>query len=126
MRVFVTGGSLFVGPMTDEKTAEVRQINSGKLLILVKRNTRNNREDGSKRQIAFGHAEEELKGVPVEVIDRIRHLPTPFMADIETERVSGGPGKPSIEQVIDVRPIADQSNGLGTAALKPVVAAKAA
>lgn len=123
MRCIVTGGSRFVGPMTDDKTGEIRHIESGKLTILVRRNTAGNKREGQRDQHAFGYAEEELRGVPPDVIASIEGTRCPFVADVETERVSGGVGKPSRELVVAVRPVGslviEQSPA---AAVKPAAA----
>lgn len=92
MRVKVIGLKRFEG-VVDGKT-----IASGKLYTEVKLDSSRN----SDKQSAKGHAAEELRVTP-EIVARIEHLPLPFMAEVETERVSNG--KESRELVLDVRPV---------------------
>lgn len=76
-----------------------KQIDSGKLFVECKFDTSRNGKD----QFASGFFTEELRLPSSELIRRLEHLPTPFYADIDTQRV--GNGKVSKEVVIDVRPV---------------------
>lgn len=92
MKVKVLGLKRFSG------VVDGKPINSGKLYAEVKLDDSRN----SDTQFSKGHAAEELRVSP-DVIKRLEHLPLPFMADVETERVMTGKG--AQEVVIDVRPL---------------------
>lgn len=67
-------------------TLDGKTIDSAKLFVEVKMDgTRN-----SKESFATGVATEEIKLPNGEHIKRIEHIPVPFFADLETERVSNG------------------------------------
>jgi hypothetical protein len=87
-----------IGVKRFEGTVDGKSIKSGKLYVEVKLDDSRN----SATQFAKGMASEELR-VDQEVIKRIEHLSTPFMAEVDTERVSNG--REAKEVVIDVRPI---------------------
>lgn len=74
-------------------------IDSGKLFVECKLDDTRNSSD----QLAKGVFTEELRLPSSELVKRIEHLPLPFIADIDTERV--GNGKQSREVVLDVRPV---------------------
>lgn len=74
-------------------------IDSGKLFVECKLDDSRNGTD----QLAKGVFTEELRLPSAELVKRIEHLPLPFLADIDTERV--GNGKQSREVVLDVRPV---------------------
>lgn len=107
MRVKVIGIKRFEG------TLDGKSINSGKLYCEVKLDDSRN----GQTQFAKGLALEEIRLPSAELVKRIEHLPLPFMAELDTERVSNG--RESKEVVYDVRPI-----DLASAA--PVKAVKAA
>lgn len=93
MRCTVTGFKWFTG------TVDGKKMNSGKLFIQCRLDdSRNSAESFSK-----GTYSDVLERVDPKLLERIAHLPCPFVADIETERV--GNGKESRELVIDVRPV---------------------
>lgn len=94
MKVKVTGFKYFTGKLDDGKT-----INSGKLYAECKLDSSRNDSD---RQWSSGTFTEEFK-LPVEAVKRIMHIPCPFMAELDIERV--GNGKEARDQVTDVRPI---------------------
>lgn len=94
MKVKVTGFKYFTGKLDDGK-----MINSGKLYAECKLDGSRNDSD---RQWASGIFTEEFK-VPVEAVKRIMHIPCPFMAELDIERV--GNGKESRDQVIDIKPL---------------------
>lgn len=87
------------------------EIDSGKLFVECKLDDSRNGKDSH----AKGVFTEELKLPSAELVKRIEHLPLPFVADVDTERV--GNGKQSREVVLDVRPVAP---------VVPVQASKAA
>lgn len=92
-RYTVTGFKWFTG------TVDGKKMNSGKLFVQIRLDdSRNSAENFSK-----GYYTDMLDRVNPEILARIAHLPLPFVAEIETERV--GNGKESRELVIDVRPI---------------------
>ncbi|WP_430421118.1 hypothetical protein [Methylibium petroleiphilum] len=93
MKVRVVGMKFFVGEVNGNK------INSGKLYTECKLD--DSRNEG-ERQFAKGLFTEEWK-VPSQAVKRLAHLPLPFDADLEVDRV--GNGKESRELVIDVRPL---------------------
>lgn len=93
MKVKVTGFKYFTGQV-DGKT-----INSGKLYSEC--NLDGSRND-SDRQWASGVFTEEWK-VPVECVKRIMHIPCPFMAELDVQRV--GNGKEARDMVTDVLPL---------------------
>lgn len=96
MKVKIVGIKRWKGVL-DGKT-----IDSAKVFIEVKMDgSRNGDRDGSSA-FAGGFCTEELK-CPSEAIRRVEHLPLPFYADLETERVSNG--KTTSEVVLDVRPV---------------------
>ncbi len=92
MKVKVIGLKRFEG------VVDGKSIVSGKLFCEVKLDDSRNGE----KQSAKGFAAEELR-VSADIVKRLEHLPLPFMADAETERVSNG--KEAREVVIDVRPL---------------------
>ena len=92
-RFKVVGIKRFAGTL-DGKT-----IDSGKLFVEVKLDDSRN----SAQQFAKGFATEELRLPTGELVKRIEHLPLPFYADVDTERVSNG--RESKEVVLDVRPV---------------------
>lgn len=88
MKVRVTGAKFFEGNI------DGKSINSGKLYTECKLD--------DSRGNAKGYFCEEWK-VTSELVKRILHLPMPFDAMLETERV--GNGRESREVVIDLRPV---------------------
>jgi hypothetical protein len=88
MKVTLIGAKFFEGSI-DGKT-----INSGKLYTICKLD--------DSRGNAKGSFSEEWKVTP-ELVKRIMHLPMPFDAVLETERV--GNGRESREVVVDLRPV---------------------
>jgi hypothetical protein len=88
MKVRVTGAKFFEGNI------DGKSINSGKLYTECKLD--------DSRGNAKGFFCEEWK-VTSELVKRILHLPMPFDAMLETERV--GNGRESREVVIDLRPV---------------------
>jgi hypothetical protein len=92
MRVTVIGLKRFVG------VVDGKSISSGKIFCQVKLDESRNTDTQASR----GFAAEELRVDP-EIIKRIEHNPLPFVADLDTERVSNG--KESREVVLDVRPV---------------------
>lgn len=93
MKVTVTGLKYFTGEVNGSK------INSGKLYTECRLDDRNNEGD---RQFAKGIFTEEWR-VPVEAVKRLVHLPVPFEAELDVERV--GNGKEAREVIVDVRPL---------------------
>ena len=93
MKVKVTGFKYFIGEVDGKK------IVSGKLYAECKLDGSRN---DSERQWAAGTFTEEFK-VPVESIKRIMHIPCPFTAELDIERV--GNGKESRDQVTDIKPL---------------------
>lgn len=93
MKVRVTGFKVFIGQVNGSK------INSGKMYTECRLDE--SRNDG-ENQISKGVFTEEWRVDP-DIIKRLKHLPLPFDADFDIERV--GNGKESRELVIDVRPL---------------------
>jgi hypothetical protein len=81
-------------------------IDSGKLFVECKLDDSRNGKD----QHAAGIFTEELRLPSSELVRRVEHLPLPYFADIQTERV--GNGKLSREVVLDIRPIQTASQPL--------------
>lgn len=94
MRVKVVGLKRFTG------SVDGSHIDSGKLFVEVKLDGSRNNKD----QHAAGFAVEELRLPSSELVKRLEHLPLPFLAEVETERVSNG--KQAREVVIEVKPMA--------------------
>lgn len=92
-RFKVVGFKRFQGSM------DGKPIDSGKLYIEIKLDDSRN----SAQQFARGVFTEELRLPSSELVKRIEHLPLPFLAEIDTERV--GNGRESREVVLDVRPV---------------------
>lgn len=92
-RFKVVGFKRFQGSM------DGKPIDSGKLYIEIKLDDSRN----GPQQFAKGVFTEELRLPSSELVKRIEHLPLPFLADIDTERV--GNGRESREVVLDVRPV---------------------
>lgn len=111
MKVKVIGMKRFSG------SVDGKLINSGKIFCEVRLDNSRNSAD----QYANGFACEELRVSP-EIIKRIEHNPVPFVADVDTERVSNG--KEAREMVLDVRPLELAGDGAWKQA--PVKVAKAA
>jgi hypothetical protein len=88
MKVTLTGMKFFEG------TIDGKTINSGKLYTLCKLD--------DSRGNAKGSFSEEWK-VTSELVKRLIHLPLPFDAVLETERM--GNGRESREVVVDLRPV---------------------
>lgn len=88
-----------VGFKRFEGNLDGKNIDSGKLFCEVRLDDSRNGE----KQFSKGVCTEELRLPSSELVKRIQHLPVPFMADIDTERV--GNGKEVREVVLDVRPI---------------------
>jgi hypothetical protein len=85
----IRGAKKFKGQMDDGK-----QIDSGKLFVEVILKESDN---------AFGMCTEPMKCKDSSVVDTIKHLTFPFIAELDIEMVSGSKG---MEQtVIAVRPI---------------------
>ncbi|MDT8997769.1 hypothetical protein RQP53_00605 [Paucibacter sp. APW11] len=93
MKVKVTGFKYFTG------TVDGKSINSGKLYTECALDVSRN---DSEKQWAKGIFTEEWK-VPVEAVKRLMHLPVPFLAELEVQRV--GNGKEARELVTDVVPL---------------------
>lgn len=107
MRVKVIGIKRFEG------TLDGKAINSGKLFCEVKLDDSRN----GQTQFSKGLAIEEIRLPSAELVKRVEHLPLPFWAELDTERVSNG--REAKEVVYDIRPV-----DLATPA--PVKAVKAA
>lgn len=75
-------------------------INSGAIFGEVKLDTRYNK-DGEN--FKAGIAVEEWKMPDADTIFRMKHIPLPFMCELEIERVSNG--KESKEVVLGARPV---------------------
>jgi hypothetical protein len=85
----VRGAKMFKGQMDDGK-----QIDSGKLFVEVILKESDN---------AFGMCTEPMKCKDSSVVQSIKHLPFPFIAELDIEMVSGSKG---MEQtVLAVRPV---------------------
>lgn len=93
MKVKVTGFKYFTGEVDGKK------INSAKLYTECKLDVSRN---DSEKQWAGGVFTEEWP-VPVEAVKRVMHLPLPFVAELEVERV--GNGKEAREKVTDIKPM---------------------
>lgn len=93
MKVKITGFKYFTG------TVDGKRIDSGKLYTeCLLDNTRND----SEKQWAQGSFTEEWK-VPVDAIKRVMHIPVPFMAELDVQRM--GNGKEAREVVQDIKPL---------------------
>lgn len=90
----VVGMKAFKGSVNGEA------IDSGTLYGRVKLDTRYNKPG---ENFKGGHGTEEWKVPGAEFVFRMQHLPLPFMATLEVERVSNG--KETKEMVIDVTPL---------------------
>jgi hypothetical protein len=93
MRVKVVALKLFQG------TVDGKALDSGKVFVEVNLDSTRN----SETQFGAGTVTEELRLPSAEHVRRIKHLPLPFMADLDVQRVSNG--KVSKEVVMDIRPI---------------------
>lgn len=110
---------LIVGVKRFYGRVDGNNIDSGKLYVECKLDDSRNSSD----QFSKGVFTEELRLPSSELVKRIEHLPLPFYADIDTERV--GNGKLSKEIVLDVRPVqqAPQSARAAGSSVMPVKAA---
>lgn len=90
----VIGMKAFKGSVNGEA------IDSGTLFARIKLDTRYNKPG---ENFKAGHGAEEWKMPNAETVFRMQHLPLPFMASLEVERVSNG--KETKEMVIDCVPI---------------------
>lgn len=104
----VVGMKAFKGSVNGEP------IDSGTLYGRVKLDQRYNKPG---ENFKGGHAVEEWKCPNAEAVFRMQHIPFPFMASLEVERVSNG--KETKEMVTDVVP-------LDTVKADPAVLKKAA
>lgn len=96
MKVKVVGAKRWKG------TLDGKAVDSAKVFIEVKLDgSRNGDRDGTSA-FAGGVCTEELK-CPSDAIKRVEHIPFPYMAEVDTERVSNG--RDVREVVIDIRPI---------------------
>lgn len=87
-KVVIRGAKMFNGRMDDGK-----QIDSGKLFVEVNLKASDN---------AFGMCTEPMKCRNSAVVESIKHLSFPFLAELDIEMVSGSKG---MEQtVLAVRP----------------------
>lgn len=89
-----------VGMKAFRGTVNGEVIDSGTLYGRIKLDQRFNKPGENYKG---GHAVEEWKMPNAETVFRMQHLPFPFMAALEVERVSNG--KETKEMVTDVRPI---------------------
>lgn len=94
LTVEVIGMKAFKGKVQNDS------IDSGKLYTRTKLNERNNRPG---ELFAKGEAIEEWKLPNAEAVFRMQHIPMPFTAKLEVERVSNG--KDTKEIVVEVRPV---------------------
>jgi len=85
----VRGAKMFKGTMDDGKA-----IDSGKLFVEVVLKESDN---------AFGMCTEAMKCKNSEVVQSIKHLPFPFIAEIDIDMVSGTKGMEQI--IVAVKPI---------------------
>jgi len=96
MKVKVVGMKRWKG------TLDGKSIDSAKVFIEVKLDGSRNGDREGTSSFSGGFCTEELK-CPSDAIKRVEHTPLPFMAELETERVSNG--RDVREVVIDIRPI---------------------
>jgi hypothetical protein len=94
LTVEVIGMKAFKGKVQNEF------IDSGKLYTRTKLNERNNR---TGELFSKGEVTEEWKLPNAEAVFRMQHIPMPFTARLEVERVSNG--KEAKEIVMEVRPV---------------------
>ena len=94
-----TSSFVIVGMKRWKGTVDGSSVDSAKLYAEV--HLDDTRNDMNPGQWARGKAAEELK-VTGELVERVRHVPLPFVCDVTTKRVSNG--KQSREVVIDIRP----------------------
>lgn len=91
-RATIRGAKMFKGQMDDGK-----QIDSGKLFVEVILKESDN---------AFGMCTEPMKCKNSEVIQSIKHLTFPFIAELDIEMVSGSKGmEQTVLAVVPMKPI---------------------
>lgn len=83
-------------------TLDGKAIDSAKAFIQVKLDSSRN----DSNAFASGICTEEVKLPSGEFVKRLEHIPLPFEAEMQTERVSNG--KVARDMVTDIRPITDQ------------------
>lgn len=88
-------------------------INSGTVFARVKLDDRYNKPG---ENFKAGYAVEDWKMPDADAVFRMQHIPLPFVAELEVERVSNG--KESREVVIGIRPV----ETLAQAAQRPAAA----
>ena len=83
-------------------TLEGKAIDSAKVYVEIAMDSTRNGPDS----FAAGIATEEIRLPASEDVRRMEHIPLPFFAELETQRVSNG--KTARDVVTGIRPVVDQ------------------
>lgn len=82
-------------------TMEGKTIDSAKLYVQVKLDGTRNGDNNGVSQFAAGFATEEIRLPNGEMLRKLESTPVPFLAELDTERVSNG--REAREVVVGVR-----------------------
>lgn len=121
-RVEVSAMERFRGTIKDQRAGTSNDVDSAKIHIFVKLDSRRNGSRNGSESFKFGKVTALLPGATPEMVRRLEHIPTPFMAEVDMDMVSDGKGgfRPSLANIV---PIVDQQLVQGAS---PVVSVQTA